>query len=258
LLGDIAEEIAYEAAFWLEGLTTPSYPISELGDLSLSLSTKFRTLAIAAILAKSDTDLFYHNLIRSGICRQIYLHRVTKDDLQSDHHYCSGRLEPLLDAICGGDLTHARSITSLTPSEWYPEREYLEDFWYSRWIHYALSDHDSTRELEVLKSNLETPIDELTEIRIGVTESIAERDQQQFDGEFNQLLDHREQQIEKDIARGQFEDAEVVAQRLIYVEGLAILRIADHLGLETDLEYPFCPSLARLPMQRPFPPFPIE
>ena len=44
-----------------------------------------------------------------------------------------------------------------------------------------------------------------------------------------------------------------MAERQVYVEGLAMLRIADRLGLKTQGEYLYCPSLARVSMQKPFP-----
>ncbi len=49
------------------------------------------------------------------------------------------------------------------------------------------------------------------------------------------------------------EDPVVIAERQIYIEGLAILRIADKLGFVTQSEYRFCPSIARVAMVKPFP-----
>ena len=49
------------------------------------------------------------------------------------------------------------------------------------------------------------------------------------------------------------EDPEIVAQRQVFVEGLAILRLAERRGLTTQAEYQYCPSLARVPMRTPFP-----
>ena len=37
-----------------------------------------------------------------------------------------------------------------------------------------------------------------------------------------------------------------MSQRLIYVEGLAVLRLATLQGLMTEANYLFCPSIARL------------
>jgi hypothetical protein len=45
----------------------------------------------------------------------------------------------------------------------------------------------------------------------------------------------------------------MIAERQIYVEGVALLQIASRLKFATQAEYLYCPSLARMPMQRPFP-----
>ena len=37
-----------------------------------------------------------------------------------------------------------------------------------------------------------------------------------------------------------------MSQRLIFVEGLAVLRLATLYGLKTESDYLFCPSIARL------------
>jgi hypothetical protein len=45
----------------------------------------------------------------------------------------------------------------------------------------------------------------------------------------------------------------MMAERQVYVEGLALLQIATRLKFATQNEYQYCPSLARVPMQKPFP-----
>ena len=42
-------------------------------------------------------------------------------------------------------------------------------------------------------------------------------------------------------------------RRLMIVEGLALLRLAEQRGLTTESDYRYCPSLARRPMEIPFP-----
>jgi hypothetical protein len=44
---------------------------------------------------------------------------------------------------------------------------------------------------------------------------------------------------------------------LVFVEGLAILRLADQAGFPTEPEYPGCPALARLPSTVPPPADPL-
>ena len=45
----------------------------------------------------------------------------------------------------------------------------------------------------------------------------------------------------------------MIAERQVYIDGLALLRIAERLSFTVQAEYLYMPSLARVPMQRPFP-----
>src|SRR5262245_43484335 len=113
-LEEYGEVLAYDIAFWMQGLTEPTYPVEQLGKLSLELSDKLRGLAILTLLVKGNSDFFYHNLIRSGIARETYLQRLKDAGIDDDYHQASGRYEPLLDAIASHDLALARRIVVLS------------------------------------------------------------------------------------------------------------------------------------------------
>ena len=59
--------------------------------------------------------------------------------------------------------------------------------------------------------------------------------------------------VEADKARNKIEEPVMMAERQVYVEGLAFLRITERLGLTLQAEYLYLPSLARVPMGAPFP-----
>ena len=65
-LEDYGESLAYEVAFWLQGVANPQFPLEQLGKLTLEISAKLRALAIITLLTQAESDFFYHNLIRGG------------------------------------------------------------------------------------------------------------------------------------------------------------------------------------------------
>src|SRR5262245_4112661 len=134
-LEDYGEALAYDVAFWMQGLTNPRYPVAELGDLTLEVSEKLRTLAIVTLLVKAETDFFYHDLIRSGRGRLGYLRRVAEAGRLGDHHRASGRYGPLLDAIAAGDLELARAIAAQSPADFREGQEYENDYCYAQLLH---------------------------------------------------------------------------------------------------------------------------
>jgi len=247
------QPLAYEIAFWMSGLTDPEYPVEELGTLSLELSSKFRALAIMSLLVKADSDLFYHNLIRSGIARETYLQRLKSEGIDQDHHLASGRYEPLIDAIAADDMALALRIVDLSPTEWRKGHEYEDDYCYAQILHRLAQEMPPEHEILLLLEQFESYLEGEPSARLDVCKALVERDQDAFDETFDALLDEQEAKIAADKAQGQMEDPVVIAQRQVFIEGLAILRLAEGRGLTTQLDYRYCPSLARVPMRAPFP-----
>jgi hypothetical protein len=89
--------------------------------------------------------------------------------------------------------------------------------------------------------------------RLPVCRALLARDQAAFDEAFASLLSAR--RTETNAAKKTFEAEELTFQpeSRVFVEGLALLVLADQRGLKTAPEYlPLCPSLARLPATKPF------
>ena len=75
MLERAVEPLAYETAFWLQGVEDPTYPLPDLGKVALEVGERFRALAIIALVTAGSVDGFCHNLIRSGRVRLRYLRR---------------------------------------------------------------------------------------------------------------------------------------------------------------------------------------
>jgi hypothetical protein len=252
-LEDYGEALAWDVAFWMQGVANPDYPLDELGDLSLEVSRKLRTLAIVTLLVKAETDFFYHDLIRSGLARETYLRRVDDAGRLDDYHRVSGRYDPLLDAVAAGDIALARRVAALSPVEFAAGREYEDDFCWAQLLHRLCDPAVTNDDLVPIMTRFDAWLDGRPSTRLAVARSLGARDQAGFDDAFEALLAERDVAIEEDKARGRLEEPHVVAARHVYVEGLALLRLAGMRGLVTAAEYRSCPALARLPMVAPFP-----
>ncbi len=247
------ESLAYEIAFWMQGLDDPNYPLEELGQLSIQISRQFRALAIINLVAQSDSDHFFHNLIRSGRARATYLSRIRQSGRTTDYHYASGRCEALLDAISAGELGLARRIASLSPGEFQEGREYEDDYCYAQILIKLIQTPPLDMEVSPLLERFAAYLEGKSDGRLEVCRSLLTGKQAEFDLSFASLLEEREGKIFGDENRGQLEDVEVIAERRVFVEGLALLRLAEMRGLSTEREYKYCPSLARVQMKAPFP-----
>jgi len=251
-LADYIAPFADEISFWWMAFDDPQYPIHQLGELSLDLSEKLRAVAIMVLLVKANTDGFYHNLIRSGISRKNYLQRLKQAGISQDHNQASGRTGPLLDAIAAGEFNLAQQIKSLSPTDWMEGHEYLDDYCYAQILFQLIEKDVNVEPVQLIISRFSEYLSDESSARLDVCQALLDKNRAAFDDAFNELLEEQETLIAENIERGEMEEPEVLAEREVFVEGLALLRIAARRGLSTESEYRYCPSLARLPMQTPF------
>lgn len=243
-LAPYAEAVAYDAAFWLSAFTNPSYPVDQLGEVCVATCDKLRTLAIIALVSKGDHRAFTHNLVRSGRCRLSYLQRVQQGG-RPDHHDASARVAPFFDAVAAADFALARQIASLSPREWRQGHEYEDDFCHAQIAHAVLAPVADVGRTEALFARWEQVLDGQPDARLPVLRALALRDKAGFDPAFEGLVQQREDALAAERARARIEEFDVIAARQLFVDGLALLRMATQLGLHTQAEYRGCPSLAR-------------
>lgn len=243
--------VVVDAAFWWIGVEDS--PVENVGDLSLEVSYKLRTLAILALLGKASSDGFVHSCTRAARTRRLYLRRLADAGIDRTHHLVSGCYEPTLDAIAAGDMTLVREIAELSPVDFRPPDEYEDDYCYAQLLQRLCFDPVPEGDLQSLLDRFSAYLNGDNNPRLQVCEALAARDAGAFAEAFENFLAAFAEDIQKNIARGQLEDVHVLAQRHVSVEGLAMLRLAERRGIPTEREYLFCPSLARVPASSPCP-----
>ncbi len=253
ILKEYKDTLAYDTAFWMAGLYDSDYPLEQLGSLSLEVSDKLRVLAIIGLLTKGDNDLMCHNLIRSGNARVVFLKRLKLAKVEIDHHMCSGRYEPLLDSIAAGNFELAQQISAMSPSEWLKDHEYEDDYCYAQIIQRLIQAEISQNDIFPFLIQFKDYLNDEENARFDICKALINYDQVAFEEAFENLLDERELLIMKDKEEGQMEDPLIIAKRHIFIEGLALLRVAKKHGLLIQSEYRYCPSIALMPMKKPFP-----
>lgn len=252
-LSDLLDALAYDIAFWMTAYQNPDYPLDQLGDVTENVTEKLRAAAIIVLLAQGDSDGYYHNLMRSARCRLSYLQRCRTAAREREHHQASSRLGGYLDAVAAADFFTARQIITVSPSEWFEGHEYEDDYCFAQIAHGLIAAQPDNERLNQLFARFETALDGREDARLTVTKAIFERNAAEFAAAVEDLVKQRTVEIEADIARRRIEEPVMMALRQVYVEGLALLRIAERLKLPLQSDYLYMPSLARVAMQRPFP-----
>jgi hypothetical protein len=252
-LDEHVDALAYDIAFWSVGVYSPDYPIDQLGNLALEVGDKLRAVAVMQLLGHASIDGFCHNLVRSARAWQTFLERAVADKATDQHHFCAGRLDPLLDAVAAGDFPRALQILALVPTVFRPGHEYEDDFCVAGLIGQLLGGRPDPAACAALFAQLDAYLGGDASPRRDLLAALLAGDAAAFGEVLEALLDEREAEIDAMKARGQLEDPAVLALRDVFVEGVAFLRLADALALPTGADYRMCPSIARLPMTRPFP-----
>ena len=242
---DAGYQLSYKVAVLLRAFYDKDVPLSKTGRVSMELSNELRALAIMALLSLGDNRLFYQNLVRSGLVREFYLNRLKEAGVSNDHHQASSRFKPLLDTVAAGDLDVARRIAVLSPKEFRHGHEYMDDYCYSQILHGLISENSSKSSLKTYLNRFENYLENQTNARFEISRALIEADQAAFNDAFIELLNTHEQDINSAKKRGQMEDPLIMAHRLVFIEGLAILRIAQMVELTVESEYRFCPSISR-------------
>lgn len=252
MFADECEDLAYEVAFWMQGLDDPGLSLDEHGRLVVQLGSHLRSLAIMALLAFGKTDRFHHNLIRSGRLRRDFLNRCVQLGDTGQHDFVSGMLEPLHDSLAAADWGLARQLTETAPAAFRPGHEYEDDFCVSQLLRQLLAGTPDPAAWGALLQRTERALGGPDHPRLLVCRAIGARDQSAFDAAFDALVQSRIDEIEEARDREPAEPP-VLAQRAVFVEGLAMLQLARRAGLSTEVDYRLCPSLARVPMVEPVP-----
>lgn len=251
ITSELFESTVYDAAFWASALDDPAYSLDRLGGVANDVSNKIRTIACYRLLADGKSDGFYHNLIRSGLVRRRYLQRCLKASLIADHFRGCSRFLPLCDSLTAGDFELARSIVEVSPVEFLDGHEYEDDYCYGRVLNLLVAGEQN--QAPPILDRFERYLEGTPNGRFLVAKALIKADASEFEAAFEILLQDRREEIAKNVERGEMESPHIVAARRVFIEGLGILRLAERMGLKTQDEYLYCPSLARVPMVKPFP-----
>jgi len=249
----ILENLELSIGFELDEIAEDN-SLENIGGACERIAHEYRSLAICKLLADADTDAFYHNLIRSGQIRFYYLSRCHRENRVQDSLLVASLIASFFDAVTANQFRLAIEMSRLSSRQWSPDDEYEDDFCYARFLYqYVAPELDRDDDLEGILSRFQLALEGKQNARWNVCKSLLAVDQAMFNEAYQQLIDERTEQIEEEEDSALGEEMTFLTEKHIFVEGLAILKIAERVGLQTEAEYLYCPAIARLPMTTPFP-----
>jgi hypothetical protein len=154
-----------------------------------------------------------------------------------------------LGAVAAGSWSLADGLLADAATSWQVGAEYEDDYAYAAVLHaVARRGGASAAELDRLLETLERAGAETYGTRLDLIRALAAGVEAPFVDAFADA--HREQEVLTETrARSLTTPVTSFApHRYIWLEGLALLRLAEHAGLRIDREFLYCPPLARVPM----------
>ena len=247
---DVREAIVpeiHEGMFFL----TASYPMVSTGFMFERLSEMFQGLAICHFLATMNIEEFRENLVRSGHARRFFLRKSQDEGNLQDRHLALSRSEAFLDSLVAGDLQLAREIATFSSETWNENWEYEDDFCFFVFLQKVVkhANNQTTQDLRLILDQFERALEGQSSTRLDICISLLARDEDAFNNYLYSLLEENREQFDK--KRSTVSDMDIESllfwpKSYISIEGLALLRIAEMVGLQTEGEFPLCPMEARL------------
>lgn len=215
------------------------------------IAEAYRILGIAVLLEEGDPAAFGALLALSAQCDCV----LRALDLSNHPEQLAGsRAEPFCDALVAGDLESARTIARLAPRQHQEGWEYEDDFLRYHFLERLFLGQDDDKALGALLDRWEALLEGKNDALLPVCRALLVRDKEGLEEALQAAV--RQLKGKQEIWRTMSSyRAEVDAtEGAVYVEGLAVLRLAELRQIEVGEHYELMPALARLPLGGPLPP----
>ncbi len=235
------EQPETHVAFCLGNIRHPNMTLEVAGRFYEEAAEALRAHAILRLLVDANGNGFSNDLVMSGHARRAWLRRCARDQY-ADYFLALSRSGSMFDALAGDDFPLAAEIFRLSPAAPREGDEYADDFWWQRLVGLLLTGAPHP-EVGVALAALALQADGA---RPALGKALEQRDAAAFEEAFHAFLQEREAANEEDAARAE-EEVAVAAGTQVFIEGIAIVKLARHLQIPIADEYPMCPTLALVP-----------
>lgn len=202
----------------------------------------YRRLGCGALLSSHDVGACRERLSEGARMFLVFLgaHAPISEAAPKTRYYLArGRGEFLLDALCAGDEALAREIDEALPPEWMPDVENEEDFLYLKLLPALLpgaAPHsEDTQRLARLLEELGTP-------RLKVLDALLRAHELDFENALTEVTAEWREGIEKARESGPVDPYHDRTEAHVFIEGVALARVARLRGMKTAQQYPFIPA----------------
>jgi hypothetical protein len=203
------------------------------------ISKSYRMRGLASLLLKGSHRDLAKDLQRSATAWLHYL-RHAKDEEKA-----SAQADGLWCAIACQDLDTAAEIARSSRYTRNADLEYEDDFLYVAFLMRALVLGADRAEADDWVSKLDVFLQGEPSAKLDLCRALLARDEGAFDDALRRRIAEHRDWVAVMREREAFQDDEEATDAQVFLEGLALIRLAERNGMKPDEEYPLIPSMAR-------------
>jgi len=208
----------------------------------LELSEYYRNEGCGLFLLNMDAEGFRQKLSQSARAYLTLLHK--RQQIALDEYYlCRSRALPLLDALAIGDFNLATSISENMTSEYHSQMEYEEDYCYFQMLPLFLQPIPDDDLLKSILSEFCVVTEGGDSGRYRTMEALVGRDAVLFNEQMLALIVDWADNIRRQRDSSKIDPYFDKTGASLFVEGLALVKLAKQLGMSTESQYKYIPDI---------------
>ncbi|WP_141617123.1 immunity 49 family protein [Myxococcus sp. AB036A] len=208
-----------------------------------------RRLAICALLLDARPSRFGTHLCHSAQAR-LHFHQLVENGHPAEPQYlCVSKEFSFIDALAAGQNDLAAGIARRSAIRHNPEFEYEDDFLLHHFLQQLLLQTTGVQsaELPALLERWEAVLEGGADAYLDACRALLARQAQVFDDALQAIIDARLLRFQKMSRTSSPEEELRKTEGALFMNGLALVRLAELRGMETRREYTMIPALARIP-----------
>lgn len=224
-------------------------------EIYFTIVHSYRVLAICALLLDADPQTFTAHCARSAYARLAFLRELDRVDQVDPRYLCTSKNIAFSAALAAGALETASELAARSPEQHFELVEYEDDFLFFHFLHRAILEPEDDLHLKQIVERWEAVLEGGSSGYLDVCRVLSRRDANELDPAMVALIDTREAQLQRYLTAANFNPELYATEGKVFLEGVAVLRLAEMRGIHTQDEYKFIPDLARIPLGAEHPAF---
>jgi hypothetical protein len=203
----------------------------------LALCRNYRIAGLGALLLTGTARSFRLRLAQSG---RAYAHHLAA---APESAKLGSKAEPFFDAVACGDAEGAADVARHARHGFAPGEEFEEDFSFPEYLMQRFFLSAPTGACAALLDRWSAALQGSADARLDVCRALQARDAAAFDASLRAFVAQRSDEWEALETSNRAPPEVIETEGQVFVEGLAVVRLARGAGLATDPEYPHIPSI---------------